>query len=141
MNLPTTLDLKSSRLHIPTALEYVITEKTKKLTLVTWSFGLTAVEELNALVKRGVKVQVVAGNIQLDGEPLSICKFPVISNKRCHCKIWVVDKEIYVGSTNLVSDTILNLMIRLQKNQAKSVLILVQDLIDGLAPTNTLIIE
>ncbi len=125
MKLPqTTLNLKDVVVELPTPAS--ILKPKKQLFFLSYTVSAGAIHDLNALVKKGITVAGVAAKVE---GMLSMCKFPMLINRKLHAKVWICDEKVYVGSANMTGDTLLNLTVQVKGKQAKEVIAFVQSLL------------
>lgn len=86
----------------------------KTLFLMTFTFSGEVAERLNQLSDKGVLVRVITHR---DHEVFSPRFTMVVKDN--HTKLWLIDDVAYVGSSNLVNDTILNVMVKQDKKTSK----------------------
>lgn len=89
----------------------------QKLHLATYTLSREVALELNKYARYG-DVVVCAAKLPPDTEPFEL-NYRLHVTPWNHAKIWVVDSRTYVGSTNLVSDTIVNLMVEVGGRPAR----------------------
>ncbi len=89
---------------------------TKTVWISTYTLSIWAIAELNRLEKLGLSVKVITAKWD---KMFDRCKFPLKHHRMNHTKIWLIDDDVYVGSTNLVDDTITNLMFKITLTQDK----------------------
>jgi len=97
----------------------------KTLFLMTYTFSGEVAEQLNQLSDKGVLVRVIAHRDHEVFNP----RFTMVV-KDNHCKLWIIDNVAYVGSSNLVNDTILNVMVKQDKKTSAKLINFFADAID-----------
>lgn len=122
MNLILQQPMKEGFIPRPCALFQLLKEKPKlpkELLLMTYTFSARVADVLNKLADMGVKIKVITGRDHEIFKP----RFEV---RECanHIKLWLIDGVAYVGSTNLVDDTIPNIMVKQNKAVSKELKIL-----------------
>jgi phosphatidylserine/phosphatidylglycerophosphate/cardiolipin synthase-like enzyme len=121
------ISLRGLEHETPTALVRLLARlppvKPKSIKIVTYTLSRPGALELNALADQGVHIAVVYNRL-IDctiGGSLKY-KFTLRQNNEVHSKLWIIDSRYFVGSTNMSSDTLANLMIECTTIEQKTAL-------------------
>lgn len=113
------INLKGIRTRTRTALFNYVSARKKpnKIFVLTYTLSYEGLNDCNELSNQGIKVHVVYNTIT--GCCPQEAQFFLKQNNENHTKLWLIDKQVFVGSTNLVGDTIGNIMIEVENKTDK----------------------
>jgi len=111
----------------------------KSIKIATYTLNDTGILALTELHNSGIHVECVCGNY-LAAPHTNELPFRVYQNRKNHAKLFILDNNAWVGSTNLVSDTMINILTKLTKTQTEQAKLLFTQIKNNTIESETVIL-